>query len=34
MAAAAVSFLSVLQFRETYRAPFTGASPAAAAARA
>jgi MFS transporter, MHS family, proline/betaine transporter len=31
MAAAAVSFLSVLQFRETYRAPFTGASAVAAA---
>jgi hypothetical protein len=26
-----VSFLSVLQFRETYRAPFTGASAVAAA---
>jgi hypothetical protein len=34
MAAAAVSFLSVLQFRETYRVPFTGASAAAAAAPA
>jgi hypothetical protein len=30
-AAAAVSFLSVLQFRESYRAPFTGARAAAAA---
>jgi MHS family proline/betaine transporter-like MFS transporter len=34
MAAAAVSFLSVLQFRETYRAPFTGARAVAAAAGA
>ena len=34
MAAAAVSFLSVLQFRETYRTPFTGARAVAAAAGA
>jgi MHS family proline/betaine transporter-like MFS transporter len=34
MAAAAVSFVSILSFRETYRAPFVGAVPAAATVRA
>jgi MHS family proline/betaine transporter-like MFS transporter len=34
MAAAAVTFLTLLQFRETYRAPFVGGSAGAAMARA
>jgi hypothetical protein len=34
MAAAAVTFLTVLRFRETYRGPFIGASSRAAAAYA
>jgi MFS transporter, MHS family, proline/betaine transporter len=34
MAAAAVTFVTVLQFRETYRAPFAGGTAAAAAAYA
>jgi MHS family proline/betaine transporter-like MFS transporter len=34
MAAAVVTFTAVLQFRETYRAPFAGVRPAPAAAQA
>jgi len=34
MAAAVVTFVTVLQFRETYRAPFAGVRPLPAAARA
>jgi MFS transporter, MHS family, proline/betaine transporter len=33
MGAAAVSFVAILSFRETYRAPFSGAGAGAAAAR-
>jgi MHS family proline/betaine transporter-like MFS transporter len=34
MAAAAITFVTVLQFRETYRASFVGGSPEPAAAMA
>jgi hypothetical protein len=34
MAAAAVTFLALLRFRETYRSPFIGASSRAATAYA
>ncbi len=31
MAAAAVTFMTILRFRETYRAPFVGSPPVATA---